>query len=153
LLDGTSHPPGGFMRMRKLWTALALVLVTSLGVHSAGAQAGKATTKSAAKSDSTKKTGAKTASVAPAGKSADAAKKKSADAPKKSDAAKSASKGASSTAPKADAAKKAPGNPAPKTAAAKPADASGKCKDGTYSKAATKQGACSGHGGVAEWYK
>jgi hypothetical protein len=34
-----------------------------------------------------------------------------------------------------------------------PADATAKCKDGSYSKAAQHSGACSGHGGVAEWYK
>ena len=34
-----------------------------------------------------------------------------------------------------------------------PADATAKCKDGTYSRAKQHRGACSGHGGVAEWYK
>jgi hypothetical protein len=34
-----------------------------------------------------------------------------------------------------------------------PKDATAKCKDGSYSKAAQEQGACSGHGGVADWYK
>ena len=34
-----------------------------------------------------------------------------------------------------------------------PADATAKCKDGTYSYAAQHRGACSTHGGVAEWYK
>jgi Protein of unknown function (DUF3761) len=34
-----------------------------------------------------------------------------------------------------------------------PQDATAKCKDGSYSKAAQEQGACSGHSGVAEWYK
>jgi hypothetical protein len=34
-----------------------------------------------------------------------------------------------------------------------PSDATAKCKDGSYSKAAQHSGACSGHGGVAEWYK
>jgi hypothetical protein len=34
-----------------------------------------------------------------------------------------------------------------------PQDATAKCKDGTYSKAAQHRGACSNHGGVAEWYK
>jgi hypothetical protein len=32
-------------------------------------------------------------------------------------------------------------------------DASGKCKDGTYTHAAKRQGACSRHGGIAEWLK
>jgi hypothetical protein len=34
-----------------------------------------------------------------------------------------------------------------------PADATAKCKDGTYSYAAQHRGACSNHGGVADWYK
>src|SRR5437870_1077113 len=34
-----------------------------------------------------------------------------------------------------------------------PADATAKCRDGTYSRAKQHRGACSGHGGVAEWYK
>jgi hypothetical protein len=34
-----------------------------------------------------------------------------------------------------------------------PQDATGKCKDGTYTKATQHAGACSGHGGVADWYK
>ena len=37
--------------------------------------------------------------------------------------------------------------------ASAPADATAKCKDGTYSEAKTHQGACSNHGGVAEWYR
>jgi len=32
-----------------------------------------------------------------------------------------------------------------------PEDATAKCKDGTYSHATQHRGACSGHGGVAEW--
>ena len=32
-------------------------------------------------------------------------------------------------------------------------DATAKCKDGTYSHAKQHRGACSSHGGVAEWYK
>jgi len=34
-----------------------------------------------------------------------------------------------------------------------PAGATAKCKDGTYSHAKTHQGACSRHGGVAQWLK
>ena len=34
-----------------------------------------------------------------------------------------------------------------------PADATAKCKDGTYSHSKHHSGACSYHGGVAEWYK
>ncbi|HEV8120887.1 MAG TPA: DUF3761 domain-containing protein [Candidatus Polarisedimenticolia bacterium] len=33
-----------------------------------------------------------------------------------------------------------------------PKDATGQCNDGTWSTADSKQGACSGHGGVKKWY-
>src|SRR5262245_25242200 len=44
------------------------------------------------------------------------------------------------------------GNPLTLTSQAPPAGATAKCGDGTYSKAKDKQGACSHHKGVAEWY-
>ena len=34
----------------------------------------------------------------------------------------------------------------------KPDDATGECKDGTYTSAAREQGACSRHGGIKAWY-
>lgn len=39
------------------------------------------------------------------------------------------------------------------TAAAQaPAGSTGECKDGSYTSAASKRGACAGHGGVKDWY-
>jgi hypothetical protein len=41
---------------------------------------------------------------------------------------------------------------APASPATKPADATGQCRDGSYSTDAAKSGACRGHHGVKEWY-
>ena len=40
----------------------------------------------------------------------------------------------------------------PVGAQARPKDATGQCKDGTFTKAQTKRGACSQHGGVTTWF-
>ena len=41
---------------------------------------------------------------------------------------------------------------AAETNAARPADATGECKDGSFTTSPTKAGACSGHKGVKNWY-
>ncbi len=41
---------------------------------------------------------------------------------------------------------------APTSSNAAPAGSTAQCKDGSFSSAKTKQGACSGHGGIATWY-
>ena len=64
-------------------------------------------------------------------------------------AGKAATGGASAAAGGATAAANAV-KPRPSDA---PQDATAKCKDGTYSHAKQHRGACSNHGGVAEWYK
>jgi hypothetical protein len=33
-----------------------------------------------------------------------------------------------------------------------PAGSTGSCKDGTFTSASSKRGACSGHGGIKDWY-
>jgi hypothetical protein len=43
--------------------------------------------------------------------------------------------------------------PTTTASATDPSGATAKCKDGTYSHAASRRGACSRHGGVAEWLK
>jgi uncharacterized protein DUF3761 len=48
---------------------------------------------------------------------------------------------------------KVPEKPVAAAPAGTPANATAKCKDGTYSYAKQHSGACSHHGGVAEWYK
>ena len=40
----------------------------------------------------------------------------------------------------------------PVAAPSRPADASARCRDGTYSFSQNRRGTCSHHGGVAEWY-
>ena len=63
---------------------------------------------------------------------------------------KSAAKSAGAAASKATQATANAIKPKPSDA---PQDATAKCKDGTYSNAKQHRGACSSHGGVAEWYK
>lgn len=62
------------------------------------------------------------------------------------------SKPASTPAPKTPATSSAKAATTTRPADA-PAGATAKCKDGTYSMSKTHSGACSHHGGVAEWYK
>lgn len=57
--------------------------------------------------------------------------------------------GAASAAAPAAAAAATPAAAAPSSSA--PANATGKCKDGTFTTAKTQRGACSRHGGVGEW--
>jgi Protein of unknown function (DUF3761) len=80
------------------------------------------------------------ATPAPTSKAAPPAEKETAPVPSKP----SAGKAATPTAGKAAIVKPPAGTPDNATA---------KCKDNTYSFAKTHSGACSHHGGVAEWYK
>jgi hypothetical protein len=67
-------------------------------------------------------------------------------------AATPAAPAAAAPAAAAPAAKTAPAAAAATATAAAPvAGATAKCKDGTFSKSKTHSGACSKHGGVAEW--
>ena len=98
------------------------------------AKAAKAETKSDAKADT------KTEVKADTKASKSAAKAEKAEDKATNKAAKTAS------APVATAAKTTASN-------TDPTGATAKCKDGTYSHAATHRGACSRHGGVSEWLK
>jgi len=104
-------------------------------------------TKSAAKS--TEKAAAKAGKAT--GDAASAAGKATANGAEK---AAKATKEGTKTAAKAtgNAASSAANAIKPRPADA-PKDATAKCKDGTYSTATQHAGACSGHDGVADWYK
>ena len=58
---------------------------------------------------------------------------------------------AATPAPSTAAAKAAPAAKAASAGNTDPTGATAKCKDGTYSKAKSHTGACSKHGGVADW--
>ena len=60
---------------------------------------------------------------------------------------------AASDAPKGGGTTKTTGKATAKPSADAPPNATAKCKDGSYSFAKQHSGACSHHGGVAEWYK
>jgi len=105
----------------------------------AAATAGKATAGAAKVVGKDTKEGATAA-----GKATASGTEKAAGATK--DASKTAAKATGNAASSATHAVK----PKPSDA---PQDATAKCKDGSYSKATQHAGACSGHGGVAEWYK
>lgn len=71
-------------------------------------------------------------------------------------AAKTATKSEQKATTKSTAAATKVATKSAKTSTASATDANGataKCKDGTYSHAASRRGACSKHGGVAEWLK
>ena len=103
----------------------------------------KADTKAAAKST---KNAAKDAGKATKAAGKTAGDETKAAAKETKDATKNAAKATGS------AAQSAANSVKPKPSDA-PQDATAKCKDGAYSHATQHRGACSGHGGVAEWYK
>ena len=116
---------------RKFWTTVvALTFASTLSVHHVGAQA------TPAKTDSSK--AAKKAAKAAAAKSAAATATPVTPTPKQQ---KKIDRKAAKNEKKAD---KPPVDAKNATA---------KCKDGTYTATTSRSGACSGHGGVAEWMK
>ena len=117
---------------------------TATGRGACSGHGGVAKSTKATKSES--KSAAKAAKSAP--KSTKAAEKTTRDIVA-SDVKESKKAAKSSSLPAATAA------PAARTTAVNtdPTNATAKCKDGTYSHAATHRGACSRHGGVAEWLK
>jgi len=106
--------------------------VVGKGTKDASASAGKATANAAGTVGKKTEEGAKTAGKATASAAGTAATK---------------------TEEGAKAAGKATANAVKAKPSDAPTDATCKCKDGSYSKATQHKGACSGHGGVAEWYK
>ena len=69
------------------------------------------------------------------------------------DVGKATEKGAKSVAKETKEVAKSAANAVKGRPSDAPGDATARCKDGTYSHAKQHRGACSGHGGVAEWYK
>jgi len=92
-------------------------------------------------------------SAAKAAKSDAKASTKTAKADVKADAKADAKTAKTDTKPAKADAKAAKVAAAPTASNTDAAGATAKCKDGTYSHAATRRGACSKHGGVSEWLK
>jgi hypothetical protein len=126
--------------LRQLFSAAALATALAFGVASLDAQAPKGSTGQCKDGSYTKAQTKKGACSKHGGVQTWFADAKATAAPT-SKAAPPPEKG---TAPKTTATAKAP---------ADAKDATAKCKDGTYSYAKQHRGACSSHGGVAEWYK
>jgi hypothetical protein len=122
------------MRGRRFWTALStLMLASTLGVHHLSAQATPPKPDSSKTAKKAAKTAAKSATTTAATTTPPATL-----TPKQQ---KKIDRKAAKTEKKAD----------------KPVvdakNATAKCKDGTYTATTSRSGACSGHGGVAEWMK
>lgn len=122
---------------------------TGRGACSGHGGVNKTATKAAAKSDS------KATAKAAKAEAKEAKSESKADTKADVKAATKSSKAAEKSTSKAVSSDVKETGKTPKLTAANtdPTNATAKCKDGTYSHAATHRGACSRHGGVSEWLK